>query len=53
MYSIESIIERMTTEQRKTARKNIDDALDIVADITGTLPYSELFCITCAVMEKL
>ena len=47
------ITERMNKEQRKVARINIGDALDIVSDIVGDMPYSSLFNLTCAVIDLL
>lgn len=47
------IIDAMTTEQRKSCRDDIGDALDIVSEIVGDMPYSRLFAIVCDVIEKL
>lgn len=53
MKTIKEIIEALTPDQRKAVRNDLGDALDIVSEIVGDMPYSSLFNITCAVMEAL
>jgi len=53
MKTTQQIIDALTNEQRKKCRGSIGDALDIVSEIVGDMPYSSLFTITCDVIEKL
>ena len=46
------IIGKLTVEQKKACRKSLGDALDIVAEIIGDIPYSSLFNITADIVEK-
>ena len=53
MREISEIIKAMTPEQRKAARVDIGEALDIVERIVGDIPYLSLFTITAQVIELL
>ena len=53
MKTAEQIIGKLTVEQRKACRKSLGDALDIVAEIVGDIPYSSLFNLTADIVEKL
>ncbi len=49
----DQIIEKMTPEQKKMARNNLGDALDIISEFMPDVSYATLFNVTCAVIERL
>jgi len=49
--SIQDIAQHLTSEQKKTCRESLGDALDIISGIVGDMPYSRLFAITIAVLD--
>lgn len=53
VHTVESIVASMSDEQRKKARRDFGDALDIVDNIATDLPYSTMFAFTCSVVEHL
>ena len=53
MKTIQEVIDMMTDEQKKAARKSLGDALDIVAELIPEIPYFQLFNITTSVIEKI
>lgn len=53
MKTVNEIIAAMTPEQRRESRIYLGNALEIVSTIVGEMPFSSLFTLTCAVVEKL
>ena len=47
------IIGKLTVEQKKACRKSFGDALNIIDEIIGDIPYYSLFNITADIIERL
>jgi len=45
------IVSRLSPDQKKTVCGSLGDALDIVCEIVGNMPYSRLFALTISVIE--